>query len=188
MNVTADGWISAAEAAVHLGMAETATRRLFPDQIAAVKSDGEWTVRLEDVVAWRDRHAGRRMLLDLAEQSGASDHVVYRTMVRLGIEPGSDDHSGHLLLAEGDADAILAELARIDRLHERSVIVAGAARLLRSSQSSIRGGIVTGRLEADAESGSSDATFITRTSIRKELDRRGTKHRVAVSSGVSRVR
>lgn len=183
-----DDWVTTAEAAAILGGAESATRRLFPDQIPAVKHDGAWLARRDDVVAYGDRLAGWTRLEDLVEQTQHDYHYVYRALGRLGIEARKDDVTRQLLLSDEQATMVTDELDRIAALHERSVPVATAAKMLRSSQSSVRQWAKpAGRLTTDAESDGSDRTFITRDSISAELDRRGTKPKETVSAEELRV-
>jgi hypothetical protein len=183
-----DDWIGTAEAAAILGGAESATRRLFRDQIPAVKHDGAWLARRDDVEAYRDRFAGWHRLDDIGAQSGHDYHTVYRTLTRLGIEAHKDEYSRQLLLTTQQAAAVTDELARVDALRERAVPVSAAAKMLRARESSVRlwakpGGCLT----ADAETDAAGRTYITRASIRAEMDRRGTAPKETVSAEELRV-
>lgn len=183
-----DDWVTTTEAASILGGAESATRRLFPDQIPAVKHDAVWLARRDDVVAYRNRFAGWHRLEDLVEQTQQDYHSVYRTLVRLGIEARTDDFTRQLLLTAEQAASVTDELGRIAGLHKRSVPVATAAKMLKASESSVRlWAKPGGQLAADPDSDGSGRTYITRESISAELDRRGTKPKDAVSAEELRV-
>jgi len=177
-----EGWIGADEAAAILSMAVTATRRLFPAQIPAVKQDGQWRVRLEDVVAYRDRFEGWVRIEDLAEKVGATYHQVYATVRRLALEVSTDEYTRQVLLTPEQAEEVESEFSRIAELRRRSVTVAEAARTLNASHSSIGLWIKNGRLTADEETDSSGKTFVTRASVQSELDRRGMKLREVISA------
>lgn len=175
------GLIGTAEAARHLGMAETATRRLFGDVIPAVKGPTGWRVALDDVLAFRDRLAGHRVLPDVAQEAGVDYHTAYRTLRRLGIEPTKDAHSRTMLLTDADADAVLAELARLVELKSRSLSVAEAAARLRTSHSTVHKWARDGRLAYDTEVDAAGARYVTRSSVDAELARRGPRRRATVS-------
>lgn len=178
-----DDCVASSEAAAILGMSETATRRLFPDRIPAVKHDGAWVAKRDDVVAYRERFAGWHRIDDLAERTRREYHCVYRTIDRLGIEPHKDDFTRELLLTDKEADAVAAEFERLDRLSERAVAVAVAAKMLRASQSSVRAWAHdSDRLAYDEESDGSGRQYVTRESIAKELERRGRKPKDVVTS------
>ncbi|NNN09189.1 MAG: hypothetical protein HKL85_08360, partial [Acidimicrobiaceae bacterium] len=177
-----EGWVGAAEAAAILSMAVTATRRLFPDQIPAVKQDGQWRARLADVEAYRDRLAGWVRIEDVAERVGATYHQVYATVKRLALELTTDDHTRQVLLTVEQAEDVVREYSRIEELRRRSMTVTEVARLLHASHSSIGLWIAGGKLIADAESDGSRRRFITRASVQVELDRRGMKRRDIVSA------
>ncbi|HVX23313.1 MAG TPA: hypothetical protein VHB02_18375 [Acidimicrobiales bacterium] len=151
-----------------------ATRRLFPSKIPGVKVGGEWRCREADALAFAERLAGCRMLVDVATAGCVDYHTAYRTMKRLGIDPKTDDHSRTLMLLSDDAALILAELDRLDRLRARSVKVAQAAAMLRTSESMVHYWARAGRLAYDAESDGSGSKFVTRISIEsKRADRLG---------------
>jgi integrase len=175
--------VTATEAARHLGMSVTATRRLFDnDHIPAAKGRNGWLAKLDDVLAYRERLAGYRCLDDIAEEAGTAYHVVHRTMARLGLEPPCDGHSRQLLLRDDDADRILAELARIDALRARSMTVAEAAGVLRTALSSVHKWASEGqRLAYDPESDASGKRHVTRASVAAEQGRRGPRRRPAVT-------
>jgi len=173
--------ITASEAAIHLGLSETATRRLFPKMIPAVKGPDGWLAQLEDVFAYRDRLAGHRMLPDVAAQAGVDYHAAYRTMLRLSIEPGVDEYSRAMLLTDDQADRILGELARIDRLEARSITVARACAALLCARSTVerwaRDG--DGPLQYDEATAASNTRYITRASVEAQIARRGGRRREA---------
>jgi hypothetical protein len=163
-------------------MAVTATRRLFPDQIPAVKQDGQWRARLVDVEAYRDRFADWVRIEDVAERVGATYHQVYATVKRLALELTTDEHTRQVLLTVEQAEDVVREYSRIEELRRRSMTVTEVARLLHASHSSIGLWIAGGKLIADAESDGSRRRFITRASVQVELDRRGMKRRAIVSA------
>jgi hypothetical protein len=166
-------WIGAEEAAAILSMSTTATRRLLGSQISAIKGDnGVWLVRVDDVTDWRERHDGTSRVEDLAEATGRTYHQVYAAIGRLDLDLSTDPHSRELLLQPTDVQALVAEFDRLDRLDERAVPVALAAKELRTSHSTINYWLRSGRLEADPESDAYGRTFVTRRSIQDELDRR----------------
>lgn len=178
-----DGLLGVRDVAGLLGMDLGATRRLFPSKIPGIKIGGEWRCREADALAFAERLAGCRMLVDVATAAGVDYHTAYRTMKRFGVDPTTDDHSRTLMLSSNDAELILAELARLDRLRARSVKVAQAAAILRTSESMIHYWARTGRLTYDTESDASGAKFVTRASIEaKRAERFGRgRPRVLVS-------
>lgn len=174
--------IGSAEAATILGMAETATRRLFDDQIPAVKDrDGNWRTTIDAVVTFRDRLEGHRLLVDIADEAGVSYHQAYATLNRLGIETGTDEHSRQKLISHADADRIIAEFQRIDRLRVRAMTVADAASALGTRHSSINAWVKSGRLVEDEETDASGKRYVTRASVEAELGRRGVRRRSSVA-------
>ncbi len=177
-----EGWVGADEAAAILSMAVTATRRLFPDQIPAVKQDGQWRARLEDVVAYRDRFAGWVRIEDVAERVGATYHQVHATIKRLNLQAVKDDYSRQLLLTEDQAGELVAEFSRIESLHLRSMPVTEAASQLGVSHSSMGEWAKSGKIVVDAESDASGKRFVTRASVQEEFDRRGRKRREIISA------
>lgn len=175
-------WISTEEAATILGGSPTATRRLFPERIAAIKHENLWMAKRDDVVAYRDRLAGWCSIEDIAERTGRDYHQVHRTLARLKIAGTADDQTRQLLFTEHQADVVIAEFARVDALHERAVPVAVAAKMLRASQSSIRQWADGGkRLAFDDESDGS-RQYVTRASIDAELARRNISPKQVVTA------
>jgi hypothetical protein len=159
-------------------MSPSATRRLMGTEIPAVKKErtkrgGTWIVKVDDVTAWRERLDGTFRIEDVVERTGRTYHQVYATIGRLGIIPAVDERSRAVLLDEQQVAAVVAEYVRLDRLPERSVRVAVAARLLRTSHSVIGLWLKSGRLVADEETDAAGRTFVTRASIDVELERRG---------------
>lgn len=173
VNALGDDWIEADEAANILSMSVTATRRLFPDQLSAVKSNGQWWVRLDDVIVYRDRFIDWWRIEDLADKVGATYHQVHSAVQRLGLSTTKDEYSRQLLLTTEQADEVIGEFARIEALRQRAVPASEVARVLNASLSSIHLWVKIGRLEVDAESDASGKVFVTRASIQNELDRRG---------------
>jgi hypothetical protein len=168
-----DGYVTATEAAEHLGMAVTSTRRLLDaGHIPAVRGDTGWLARLDDVIAFRDRHAGHRTIGDVADEAGVDYHTVYRAIDRLGITPATDVRTRSRLLSGEDVSALTAELDRLAALHERALPVADAAAALTTGHSTVHKWAAEGRLTYDAESDASGRRFITRASVDAELARR----------------
>jgi len=177
-----EGWIEADETASILSMSVTATRRLFPLQISAVKSDGKWRVRLEDVISYRDRFEGWVRIEDVAEKVGVTYHQALATIQRLALDLKTDEYTRQVLLTLGQAHAVIDEHSRIEELRRRSMTVAQAASVLNASHSSVGVWIKNGKIVADEETDSSGKTFVTRASVQGELDRRGMKQRDVVSA------
>jgi integrase len=177
-----DGWIGIEEAAAVLSMSVTAARRLLPDQIAGVKCDRQWRVRLEDVVSYRERFEGWWRIEELADKVGASYHQVHATIQRLELELRTDEYSRQVLLTSEQADVVIREYSRIEELRRRSMTVAEVARMLNASHSSIHLWVKAGRLVADDEIDATGKTFVTRASVQSELDRRGMKRREVISA------
>lgn len=182
VNAFGDGWVDCGEAAVILSMSTTATRRLLPDQIAAVKCDGQWRVRLEDVMSYRERFAGWWRVEELANKVGATYHQVHATIQRLKLDPSTDERSRQVLLTTEQANAVIREHTRIDELRARSMTVAEVARMLNASHSSIHQWVKAGRLVADDDTDASGKTYVTRDSVQNEIDRRGMKRREVISA------
>ncbi|MFA5566523.1 MAG: hypothetical protein WC184_10910 [Acidimicrobiia bacterium] len=174
--------VTTEEAATHLGMAVSATRRLFPDQIPAVKVDGCWLARLDDVIAYRERHDGYTTLAEVAEVAGTDYHAVHRMLGILKITAHKDDYTRGLLLTDEQARQLISEFARIDRLEKRSVTAAVAAGMLRCAHSTVGEWVKSGRLIEDPESDTSGARYVTRSSINAELERRGTPKQTVVTA------
>ena len=177
-----EGWIGTDEAAVLLSMSATATRRLFPDQIPAVKDDGSWRVRLEDVEAYRERFEGWRSVEDVAEKVGTTNHKVYAMMKHLNVEAVQDDYTRQLLLTAEQVDQLVSESSRIADLHRRSMSVTEAAGLIGASRSSMNEWAKSGKLVIDAETDTTGKRFVTRASVQAELDRRGRTRREVISA------
>ncbi len=181
VSTIAEGWIGADKAAAILSMAVTATRRLFPGQIPAVKQGRQWRARLDDVVAYRERFVGWVRIEDVAEKVGATYHQVHSTIKRLALELKTDDYTRQALLTSKQADDVIREYSRIEELRRRSITVADVAHVLNASHSSIAIWVKTGKLVADAESDGSGRRFVTRSSVQDEMNRRGLKRREIVS-------
>jgi hypothetical protein len=168
-----EGRVSTEEAARALAMSPSATRRLFPNQIPAVKMDGSWYPKLDDVLAYRDRLAGWVLLPDLAEQVNRTYHQV-RTMAidHLGLAPRKDDYSRQFLLSDQEAELVREEFGRADRLYARAVPVSAACRLLGASLSAVGAMARRGDLDYDPDRDRSGERFVTRASVAAEVERR----------------
>lgn len=177
VDLDAEGWIGIDEAAAILGLTPQATRRLMTSEIPATKKTrgnrpATWMVSLDAVTAWRERHEGEHRIDAIAERTGRSYHDVHRTIRRLGIKPAFDDHSRTVHLDDDQAAQLVLEYQRLDRLAERAVPVATAAKLLRTSHSTVGYWLKTGRLVADPETDAARRTYVTNASINAELERR----------------
>jgi integrase len=178
-----DGWVEASEAAAILSMTVTATRRLFPDQIPAVKLEGKWRARLGDVEAYRERFDGWWRIEDVCDKVGATYHEAYAMVKRLNVQTVMDNYSRQLLLTGDQAGELITEFSRIEDLHLRSMPVAEAASFLGVSHSSMGEWAKSGKIVVDAESDASGKRFVTRVSVQEECDRRGRKRREIISAG-----
>jgi transposase-like protein len=160
------------EAAVILGMAENSTRRLFGKMFPCVETPRGRCATHDDVFAYRQRWDGYHQLPDVAATAGVEYHPAYRVMQRLGIEPKLDDYSRSFMLSGEEAERIIAEVARLHRLHERSMTVAATCARLGAAHSSIHKWVKEGRLAYDEETDGKGTHFITRASVEAEAVRR----------------
>ena len=176
------GWVDVEEAASILSMSVTATRRLLHSHLNAVKSSGRWWAQLDAVIAFRERFAGLWRIEDVANTVGATYHQVRSAVQRLGLVMANDEYSRQLLLSEEQASIVISEFSRIEELRQRAIPVSEVARMLNSSHSSIFQWVRTGRLEVDLQTDASGKIFVTRTSVQRELDRRGMKRVETISA------
>lgn len=124
-------------------------------------------VRLRDVLAHRDRLAGRILLPDVAEQLGLRYHEAYHMLRRLDLDVDQHPSTGEYQLGEGAAEALRIEAERIRALHRRSMKLAAAARQLGSALSTAALLSRTGALKVDPETDTSGARFVTRASVQR---------------------
>lgn len=174
--------MNTAEAASTLNMSETATRRLFPDVIDAVRDDNSawWPLR-DDVVAYRDRWDGFFTLEDVSDNFGVSYHQARDVANRLQLQPVKDERARRMYLDRDQCKEIAAELERLRQLSVRSVPVSEAATILGVRHPAISMLAKKGRIEYDEERNAADHRFVTRASIEAELARSKTHRRTDVS-------
>ena len=146
-----NGLLNVKEVAALLGRDVRSVRRFLPSGIPAVKIGPEWRCAPDDVVAFAERTKGWQFLGDLVERTGVDYYVAYRTMKRLDLATSTMEGLRGTLLADGDAERLVDELARVGRLRARSVTVVQAAAMLRTSTSVIYKWTTNGRLVFDAE-------------------------------------
>jgi integrase len=173
--------LDSAEAAALLGREVKATRRLFPRIIPATKVDGEWRCTRADVLAYAERTNGLQVFNDVVERSGLDYYVVYRALKRLGLVTTSDPSTRVLLLTDADAEHLLAELARVQRLRERSVTVLRAAAMLGTTTRVAYYWADTGRLNYDEERDLSGTRYVTIVSVKKARTTRQAGRRPAIA-------
>jgi len=157
--------------AEELGIVATTARRWMSDGTigSVVAPDGDGVPRrysrMSDVWAHRDQLAGVIRLSDLAVQFGVRYDEIYRSMHHLGLNPDQHPTSREFTLSSEEAGALRAEHERIRALHRRSMKLPTAARQLKLSFTTVRLLATRGNLELDAESDTSGARFVTRTSV-----------------------
>ncbi|HVX21281.1 MAG TPA: helix-turn-helix domain-containing protein [Acidimicrobiales bacterium] len=157
-----DGLLDVKEVAALLRRDVRTVRRLLPTSIPAVKVGHEWRCRADDVLSFASRSEGYQFLGDLVEGTSTDYYAVYRTMKRMGLTTKKVDGLRGTLLHDVDAELLVAELARVDRLRARSVTVVQAAAMLTTSTSVIYKWMESGRLTLDAERDTNGARYITR--------------------------
>lgn len=156
-----------------LQVAETTARRWMRDGTlrCVIVCDCEGVERrwakLSDVWAVRDRLADRVFLPDLAEELGVRYHEVYRTSRLLGLTLDQHPTSRQFEVPPEAANRLRAEYARVRALHQRSLKLAAAARLLDLAVSTVGLMARRGELDVDPETDSSNARFVTRASVEK---------------------
>ena len=166
--------IDVAEAAALLGMVETATRRLFVNgHIPARKSRKEWRATRTDVLGYRDRLSGFRLLPDIADDAGISYDAAYMEVKRLGIVVEKDSYTRQLLYTPAHATLIVAAVRQTQALRDRSMTIAEAMATLGSrSHSAINKLADEGVLHIDTETDASGKRYVTRASVEAERNRR----------------
>jgi hypothetical protein len=125
-----------------------------------------WT-RLSEVWSLRDRLSDRILLPDLAEELGVRYHDLYRTSRRLGLDLERHPTSRQFEVPLEAVRLLRVEHARVRALHERSMKLAVAARRLNLVVSTVGLMAKRGELDVDPETDSSDARFVTRSSVEK---------------------
>ena len=157
--------------ASELQMAESTARKWMRDGTlkCVIVKDGDgvqrrWT-RLSEVWSVRDRLGERVLLPDLAEDLGARYHELYRLSRLLGIELERHPTSRQFEVPPEAAIRLRAELGRVRALHDRSLKLAAAARLINRAVSTVGLMAKRGDLEVDPETDSSNAVFVTRKSV-----------------------
>ena len=124
-------------------------------------------VRLSAVWAHRDRLAQRVVLPDLAEQLGMRYHELYHMVRRLGLALEQHPVSRMYEVTPEAADAVRAELVRIQALYRRSMKLPAAALQLHLAASTVRLLAQRGDLDIDPETDSSGLRFVTRASVKR---------------------
>ena len=168
-----DPCCDAKRVAAELGIHLTTARQLMADGILActIAPDERGVprrfARLSSIWAYRDRLAERVLLPDLAQQLGLRYHELYHMVRRLGLDldcyPGTREYE----VTPETAAALRAEHERIRALHRRSVKLAAASRQLTVALSTTALLVNRGDLDADPETDSSSATFVTRASVER---------------------
>ncbi|MHB1928239.1 MAG: site-specific integrase [Acidimicrobiales bacterium] len=124
-------------------------------------------VRLAAVWAHRDRLAQRILLPDLAERLGVRYHEAYHMVRRLGLALEQHPTSRVYEVTPDAADALRAELQRIQALHRRSMKLPAAATQLHLAASTVRLLAQRGELDIDPETDSSGLRFVTSVSVKR---------------------
>lgn len=124
-------------------------------------------VRLSDILAHRDRLAGRLLLPDVAEEFGLRYHEAYHMLRRLNLDLEQHPATGEYRLTEQAVAALRTENERIRALHRRSMKLAAAARHLNAALSTAALLSRTGQLDVDPETDTSGARFVTRASVQR---------------------
>ncbi len=168
-----DPCCDARRVAAELGIHLTTARQLMADgTLPCTVAPDERGVprrfaRLSVIWAYRDRLAERVLLPDLALQLGLRYHEAYHMVRRLGLHlepyPGTREYE----VTPEAAAALRAEHERICALHRRSIKLAAASRSLKVALSTTALLVKRGGLDADPETDSSGATFVTRASVER---------------------
>lgn len=168
-----DPLCDAPRVASELQVAETTARRWMRDGTLScvIAQDGDglerrWA-RLSDTWTLRDRLADRVFLPDLAEELGVRYHELYRLSCLMGLELEQHPTSRQFEVPSAAANRLRAEYARVRALHQRSVKLAAAARLLDLAVSTVGLMAKRGELDVDPETDSSNARFVTRASVER---------------------
>jgi len=122
-------------------------------------------VRLSAVWALRDRPANRTLLPDLTIDLGVRYHELYQLVRRLDVPMERHPTSRQIQITGESAQVLRREHDRVMALHARSMKLAAAARDLGLAVSTVGLMAKHGDLTLDAETDSSGARFITRTSV-----------------------
>ncbi len=165
--------ITAAEAAVLLGYTEKHTRRLMGVHIAAVKTKKSWSVRVEDVLAFRDRLDGKVLLREVAVDAGVPYRMALRHLQTLGITPGRDTYDERVIVMTVDEAAVV--ISHFEQERERglhSVTRMRAAEILGVTPSTVEQLLLSGHLVAHEDGCDGSGVRIAMDSIEKELSRR----------------
>jgi integrase len=166
-----DPLCDAGRVATELALADTTARRWMRNGTlrCVLVDDGDGVprrrARLSDVTALRDRLAGRVLLPDLAEELGVRYHELYRLSRLLGLHFEQHPASRQFEVPPEAAERLGAEHARIRALHQRSVKLAAAARVLKLAVGTVGLMVKQGELEVDPETDTSHARFVTRASV-----------------------
>ena len=104
-------------------------------------------------------------LPDLAEELGVRYHELYRVSRLLGLELDQHPTNRRFEVPPEAASRLRAEYARVRALHQRSLKLAAAARLLDIAVSTVGLMAKRGDLDVDPETDSSKARFVTRASV-----------------------
>ena len=159
--------------ASELDIARTTARRWMNDGTlpTLVTADAQGVprryARLSTVWAHRDRLAQRILLPDLAEQLGLRYHEAYNMIRRLDLDLEQHPTSRVYEVTPDAADALRAELERIQALYGRSMKLPAAAVQLHLAASTVRILAERGDLDVDPETDSSGLRFVTRASVKQ---------------------
>lgn len=104
-------------------------------------------------------------LQDLAAELGLTYHAAYALMRRLGLEPARVGATREIRILPDEADALRAEVTRLARLHQRSVRLSEAARILGVGYRTAAGLLYDGVLLQDPETDAQGARYVLRSSL-----------------------
>ena len=138
-----DPWLSSTQIAGLLDIHPSKAREkmaagTIPATLRAWGSGDCWQARRSDVLAYRQQLDDRIALTDPAAELGMSYHEAYRTLEWLGCKPQARTGEAVLVLTDEHAAALRAEHERIQRLHQRSMRISEAARLVPRSARTLR--------------------------------------------------
>lgn len=155
-----------------LGCSVTEARRRMtsgevPCQMVTVpgRSKPQRLARQCDVEHVLQAEASHITLASLAVELGVVQRDVWEAATRLGIGLHRLPGRRAAVLTDADRSVVVAEFARVDALHARSLTVTAAATQLQVSRRFVDGLLARGALTADGERDSSGQRFVTRLSV-----------------------
>lgn len=166
-----DPWCTSARVAEELDIETKVARRMMQSgHLPSVVIRDEAGVprrhvRLSVVMQERDRVKAVTKLPLVAERLGVSYHQLYQMVRHLESKFEKDPRTGEYVLAADDVECLEAEIERVAKLHERSMRISEAGKVLHRAHSTINLMINRGELVLDGETDSSGAKFVTRASV-----------------------